>query len=149
MDSLQINTGEKRIPIVRDGENVGTITFNPSDAVFAEAFYKIYGELKVKHEEYKKRAAEFEDATDESGLPVNPEKRLAMWQEFNTFIKGCIDRVFGVGTSQIVFGDTISMDGLMFEQFLNGVTPYVQKERSQKIAQYTTPASAKRNKARK
>jgi hypothetical protein len=33
----------------------------------------------------------------------------------------------------------------MFEQFFSGVTPFVQTARSEKIAQYTTTASAKRN----
>jgi hypothetical protein len=46
-----------------------------------------------------------------------------------------VDAVFGDGTSQMVFGGAYTLD--VFEQFFNGIIPYVEKARANKVKKYT------------
>lgn len=144
-DTLQISTGEKRIPITRDGVSVGEIVFNPNDAVFAEKFYQLIAEFRETLTQYQNRAAELESntSTDENDMPVNMGERLTLLKEVCDFVKVKIDSLFGPGTSAMVFGDTMNPDS--FIQFFEGMTPFIQKARAQKVAQYTTPRKPKRN----
>jgi len=146
MDSLQITTGEKRIPIVRDGQNVGEIVFNPSDVLFAERFYKLIGEFDTRFAEYQEKAKTLVAVTekDKHDFPINTDAQIELTKEVCVYIKERIDILFGAGTSQIVFGDVLNVD--MFGDFFTGIQPHIQKARSEKIAQYTTVTSAKRNK---
>lgn len=135
MDNLQINTGEKRIAINGDPERV--LVFNPSDVAFAERFYRLVDDLQKKLTEYQPRSEAMEAVTkvDEYGVPVNMQDRIAFANEVCDYMRGQIDTLFGKGTSQIVFGDTRELD--MFDQFLNGLTPFIQKARSDKVKKYT------------
>jgi len=147
MDSLQINTGEKRIAINNDPTRM--LVFNPSDVIFAERFYKLIGEFEAKFTEYqtKAKAIEAVAANDANGFPVNTDERIALIKDACSYIKERIDILFGIGSSQIIFGDAMNLD--MFSEFFTGITPFIQQARSTKIAQYTTVASVKRNKHKK
>lgn len=141
MDSLQINTGEKRIAI--NGDEKRVLVFNPSDVAFAERFYRLINDFQSKLLEYKTRAESIEaqQATDENGLPINLSDRLTLMNDACVYIRQKIDELFGAGTSQIVFGDAMQLD--MFTQFFSGITPFIQKSRSAKLEKYTN-AKAKR-----
>src|SRR5690348_3582098 len=119
-NTLEITTAGKRIPIVRDGENVGVLAFNPDDVVFAEKFYRLYGELQQRFAEYQDRAVALESdgETDLNDLPVNLGERIALAKEACTFAYAQIDILFGAGTSAMVFGDTFLVTAI--EQFLRG-----------------------------
>ena len=134
MDSIQIDTGEKRIAINDDPERV--IVFNPHDVIFAEKFYRLIGEFETQLTEYQNRsnAIDAETTKDANGLPANMEARLSLLRETCGFIKSKIDYLFGEGTSQKAFGDATSLD--MFSQFFDGMTPFIKTARVQKIAQY-------------
>jgi len=41
----------------------------------------------------------------------------------------------GAGTSQIVFGESLNIDAVV--QFFEGIRPYMQKARAEKVAKYT------------
>lgn len=144
MDSLQINIGEKRIAI--NGDENRLLIFNPSDVLFAERFYKLIGEFETKLTEYQKRSAVLDanKSLDGNQIPANMGERLELQKESCNYCRENIDRVFGVGTSQIVFGDTLSLDAV--QQFFEGITRFIEPARTEKIQKYTTPASAKRNK---
>jgi hypothetical protein len=148
MDSIKISTGEYRIPVERDGSRVGEIAFNPSDVVFAEKFYRFYAELEKAQKDFQERGEKLDKNTalDEVGVPININERLEYLRDVNKLFRSQIDELFGVGTSQMVFGDYLSYDMDVYIQFFEGVSPLVQKTRADKIAEYTTPASAKRNK---
>jgi hypothetical protein len=149
MESLVINTGTKTIPIERDGQNVGSISFNPLDLAFVDRFQALYSDLKSKESEYRARADELDKNTalDENNMPMNANERMGYLLEVCEYMRGRIDNVFGVGTSQTVFGDTMKFE--VIEQFLSGVTPFINKARNDKVSQYTTLESAKRNKVTK
>jgi hypothetical protein len=69
------------------------------------------------------------------GVPVNMKEKLALMLDICYFMRGQMDSVFGVGTSQKVFGDANTLD--MFTQFFDGITPFIQKNRAEKMAKYT------------
>jgi hypothetical protein len=144
LDSLQINTGEKHIAI--NGDENRVIVFNPTDVIFAEKFYNLVGDFENKLTEYQRRGEVIDEnqVTDKKGVPSNLDERLALLREVCEYVRERIDHLFGIGTSQKAFGDTLSLD--VFQQFFTGITPFIQTTRAEKIAQYTTTASAKRNK---
>lgn len=146
MDSIKTSTGNKEVSIERDGKVTGVISFNPSDIVFAEKFYNLIGEFETKLAEYQSRSEELDSnkVVDAHGIPENLTARLALLRDACEYIRGRIDHLFGIGTSDKAFGDALNLE--MFTQFFTGITPFVQTVRAEKIAQYTTPASAKRRK---
>lgn len=135
MDSIQINTGEKRIAINGDSNNV--IIFNPTDVMFAERFYRLIGSFQKKLTQYQGEARELEKnvSQDEYGIPLNAPELLELTKSGCLFVRSEIDGLFGEGTSQKVFGDTLSMDA--FTQFFDGMSPFFQVARSDKLQKYT------------
>lgn len=144
MDSLKIQSGERRIAINDDPNRI--IVFNPQDVTFAEKFYRLIGEFENKSNEYRKQFEELEKVTDkdEHGFPVNMPERLEILRDVCEYINTQIDNLFGAGASEKAFNGAMELD--LYTQFFDGMTPFIQEARKEKIAKYTTPASAKRNK---
>ena len=142
MESLKIDVGEIRIAINDDPSLV--IAFNPQDVVFAEKFYNLIGEFENKLKDYKLQSDQLEKVTAKDGndLPINMDARIALLREVCEYIRGRIDYLFGAGTSQIAFGDVMAME--VFEQFFAGITPFFQKARAGKVAQYSNKTYQKR-----
>jgi hypothetical protein len=138
---LDISTGTIHIGISRDGKPAGEIAFDPSDVVFAEKFYRLMGEFDAKFAQYQERARAMDanTATNANGLPSNAGERIALAKEACLYIHAQIDNLFGVGTSHIVFGEALSLDAI--RQFFAGVTPYIQKNRAEKLQKYTNKKS--------
>ena len=128
MQSLKIDLGTVKLAVNDDPEKV--IEFNPTDVGMAERFYELISEFNVKKEEYQKKSFELD--------PENVEGGLSLLHEICEYMRGKIDYVFGDGTSQKAFGNAMVLD--MFEQFFAGITPYIQKARSEKVKQYTNRA---------
>lgn len=135
MQSLQINTGEIKLAINDDPNRV--IAFNPSNALFAERFYNLMGDFKSRLIEYRVRMDELEKHgdTDENGIVLNIQEHIDIVKEANNFMRAKIDDLFGVGTSQTVFGDALVMDA--FTQFFEGILPFIQQARKDKINKYS------------
>jgi len=146
-ESITIDTGEVELLINQDPNRV--IRFNPTDLNFAERYYKLIGGFHEKQKEFEDREIEIKKITgkDANGMPLNFATLAALDHEVFAYTRAQIDEVFGPGTSQTAFGDTVNSEVL--EQFLTGVSPYFKKARVQKIEQYTTPASAKKNKRKR
>lgn len=138
MDNLQIITGEKRIPIVRDSVPAGELVFNPSDVLFAEKFYRLLGDFQSKTKDFEAKEKEIEKTTgnDANGIPLNAGARIELVKEICTYFHEQIDWVFGANTSAMVFGGVCSFDAI--EQFFLGVQPFIQTARSAKLEKYTT-----------
>lgn len=132
MDSIKITTGEKHIVIERDGVSVGEIRFNPTDVLFAERFYHAMNETQSKVTQYGSKIEAL--PRDDKGLPVDMGEGLKLLHETCDEIKVMIDSVFGPGTSQLVFGDTLNLD--MFPQFFDGFAPFFKSARAEKIQPY-------------
>ena len=133
MDNLRIDTGVKRVTVNDDPNRV--IEFNPTDVAFAERFYSVIRDFEVKQVEYQRRGQELDiQALDANGLPANVGAGLALLREACEFMRERIDSVFGVGTSQKAFGDALTLD--MFEQFFEGIMPFIQTARSEKMTRH-------------
>ncbi|HHV51798.1 MAG TPA: hypothetical protein GXX54_08930 [Clostridiales bacterium] len=141
---MKINTGTIRIPIERDNVMVGEIEVNPEDVVFAEKFYGLINELKAKEQEYGERLKGLENSNevDEYGFPKSAETLIKISREICEYMRKRIDDVFGLGTSDIVFGKANTLD--MFSQFFNGLTPYVTNAREKKIGKYLGNRASRR-----
>jgi len=135
MQSLQINTGEIRLAINDDPNRV--IVLRPNDAIFAEKFYKMLGNFQHQFTEYqsKANAVESKTATDDNDIPLNTGERIDLLKEVCQYAHAQIDELIGVGTSQIVFGDSLNIDAIV--QFFEGIRPYVQTARAEKVAKYS------------
>ena len=134
MDSLQINSGIIELCINNDASRV--IRFNPADVLFAERFYNLIGDFQSTLMHYQSKILELEKVTetDENDVPLNAGERLEVIKDVSGYIRKQIDALFGAGTSQTVFGDSLSLDA--FQQFFEGITPYIQKARASKVAKY-------------
>ena len=135
MQFLQINTGEIRLAINDDPNRV--IVLRPNDAIFAEKFYKMLGSFQEKFTEYQGRAVAVESKTeaDANDIPLNTGERIELLKEICQYAHGQIDELIGVGTSQIVFGDSLNIDAIV--QFFEGIRPFVQTARAEKVAKYS------------
>lgn len=142
MDSIHIDTGVKRIMINDDPNNV--IEFNPADVAFAERFYGLLKDFEAKQAEYQRRAQEANEKNDldENGIPVNLVENMTLMREACEFMRGKIDYLFGTGTSQKVFGDTLVLD--QFAQFFQGMTPFIKSARQDKVDRYQKQPHGKR-----
>ena len=135
MENLNINTGEIKLMINEDPERV--IEFNPDDIGFINEFYNLISEFDKKEKEYIERTEEAAKNTevDQYGIPKNTGDTLKILKDFCEYMRTQIDCIFGEGTSDTAFGTTNTID--MFAQFFEGITPYVEKKRREKISQYT------------
>ena len=126
MDTIRVSSQALRIAINDDPERV--LTFNPNDAGFAQRFYSLVDRLE---NERKKFHSQLTDAADPvaMGRQVNAKEL-----EVLHLLRDELDAVFGAGTSQMVFGDTLDLD--MVCQLLEGLTPFVRKARTERMAQY-------------
>jgi hypothetical protein len=140
MDSIRIETGEKRIVINDDPNRV--IVLNPSDMLFAEKFYQLIREFEEKSLEYetKRKAIEATTERDTYGLPVNAKEYIDLLHETCQYFRDKIDWLFGAGTSQMVFGDALNIDAIT--QLFQGLTPYFTSAREAKITPYFAPKPA-------
>lgn len=144
MDTIRIDTGEKRIMVNDDPNRV--IVFNPSDTLFAERFYNLIGELETKSREYESRGKEIDSCNelDGYGIPVNTAEHIDFLKEICTYMREKIDTLFGKGTSQAAFGDAMAIE--MFEQFFEGITPFIKTARAKRVGKYTNTATRKKHK---
>lgn len=140
MPNININDGTIRLTINDDPSRV--ISFNPADVGFATRFYELIEEFDTKRQEYHGRALALDkqsDVLEKNGLPVNGKKGLELLSEMCEYLRGSIDRVFGDGTSKAAFGDANTLT--MFEQFFDGISPFIVAARQSKTEKYLTPSA--------
>ena len=143
MDSIRIDTGVKKI-LINDGPEF--IEFNPNDVSFAEKFYSLISEFEAKMVEYQARSDEIDanKEVDAHDIPVNFGALITLMRDVCEFVRERIDHLFGAGTSQKCFGDALNLN--MFEQFFDGITPFIQRARTEKVNKYTPPPVSKKRK---
>lgn len=137
MESEQnsINIKQKRISINNDPNRV--IIFDPTDILFAEKFYRLAGEFEEQQGKYEKQMRELgsDHRVDQHGIPLNFLQRIEVAKTACQFMRDQIDILFGSGTSQMVFGNALSLDAI--SQFFTGIKPYIQQARREKVSKYT------------
>lgn len=132
MSQLQISTGAVKLDIIRDGENVGVFKFNPRDIGEAQRYGKVVAEMESKKVDYLKTAVEL-DESDDVGSKID------FLAEYVGDLRKDIDKIYGEGTSQLVFGNALNID--MFFDFLSSLAPYYKQASSERTAKYKNKAS--------
>jgi hypothetical protein len=126
MDVLRIDTGVKKIQI-NDGPDF--IEFNPTEVNWGRRYEKMREEVKMRMDDMSARITVIEQSE-------NPaiEEISELRDEVCLFIREKIDILFGSGTSQKVFGD--SMSEYAIASFLEGITPFIQAGRETLVTKY-------------
>lgn len=126
MDVLRIDTGVKKIQI-NDGPEF--IEFNPTEVNWGRRYEKMRMDVKLRMDDLSAKIAEIEKSKD-----PNVEEISKLRDEVCLFIREKIDILFGSGTSQKVFGD--SMSEYAIASFLEGITPFIQAGRETLVTKY-------------
>ena len=132
MVDILISSGAKSVNIVRDGEKVGVFTFNPKDVKEAQRHSEIVAEMEVKREKYIEKATELDKGND-------VQAKIDFLAEFIADIHNDIDKVYGSGTSKMVFGDTLELD--MISDFLRSLAHHYTKASEERTAKYKKKTS--------
>ena len=154
VQSLRIETGEIRLAINGDPSQI--VAFNPRDVLFAEKMYALIQDLQDEQKKLKEKQVQLESVTerDVHGLPLNAVAILQMQKDVDGYIRSKIDNIFGAGTSQKAFGDvscTVPISDSVpcaAEQFLAGVTPFIQSARKEKMSKYMAHPVGKTRRSR-
>ena len=123
MDSL--NIAGKAVRLCIDNDESRVIEFYPTDVSFAENFYALAAEFEERQNDIKARSA---------AIAEGDGSKLALTREAFAFLREGIDRTFGPGTAQTVFGSRDSV--AMAARFFRGVTPYIRKARQGELDRY-------------
>lgn len=125
MESLKIRTGSISLQILDDaGMERGVFTFNPEDIESAKRVIGLQQELERKQSELDTKAESCE--TD--------EEKVNLLIEAVDYLEDLIDKCFGAGTSNLLFGDAKTLS--MFSDFFEGITPYYEKASKARMAKY-------------
>jgi hypothetical protein len=135
MDILRVDTGSKKIQI-NDGPDF--IEFNPTEVNWGRRYEKMRVEVKLRMDDLSAKIAVLEKNDDPA-----IEEISKLRDEVCLFIREKIDILFGAGTSQKVFGD--SMSEYAIASFLEGITPFIQAGRETLVSKYM-PKERKKHK---
>ena len=154
MDTLKINTGEKRLAVSVDGVNGREIVFNPNDVLFIEKLHRLYRVAMEQAREWDRREPEISAAiqaipVDENGVPETVDPAVDPLVEINRFMRKQIDDLFGAGTSEAIFGAAVYRNPSIYLQLVEGVKPYIEQVREQRVQQYIAPIPKAKRKPRK
>lgn len=132
MESLQIRTGAISLRILDDlGEERGIFKFNPEDIESAKQVLSLQQELTEKQKEFEDRSEQCE--TD--------DEKIELLSESVAYFRNLVDKCFGDGTSDLVFGDANSLS--MFYDFFEGIMPYYENASKKRMAKYSKPKTKK------
>lgn len=147
-NNINITTGIVRLTVNHDESKI--ISFDPTDLIFAEKFYRLIAQLEKQLHDFRVRsiAIEANKTLDENDVPVNIKERLDLLRDTCQFLREKIDDVFGENTSQNAFGTAMNLD--MFAQFIDQITPYVKDNRATRVNKYmSAPVKSRASKKAK
>lgn len=123
---INIETGVESIDVTRNGEIVGQIKFSTSDP----ALLRRLREVQTKADDLMKDSKL--DSSDDLDAQLDEADRL------DKEMRSLLDWAFGAPVSDMVFGDsycfTTSGGVTGMEQFLAGVTPYIEQAFKREVA---------------
>ena len=116
---LSIDTGVKKIEIIRNGEHVGDVEFSLSDPALLSRLRDVAKKAEAIQAESKLSELDDIDAQLDEAKRIDKEMR------------DLLDWAFGASVSDIVFGNsfcfTTSGGVTAIEQFLTGVMPFIEE----------------------
>ena len=127
MASIKIETGLKTYDIEDENGNIrGQITINPKDMSFFGKAMKMRDTI-----------LHYMDNLDVNDSTKTEQQIIDIFDNTDKIIKEEIDKLFGEGTSIIIFGQQSSLstiNGVTFvERFLSAFMPIIQEEFKQEI----------------
>lgn len=125
---LRINTGAQVIPIVRDGQQVGTISVNPYDVGFVDKFYRALTNYETLAADIADQMAALKQK-DVGGV-------IALTLRVADQVRADIDNLFGPGTADLIIGPGAAGTPDIYAQFYNGLSELIGPERRQQMEQY-------------
>jgi hypothetical protein len=134
MKSLNIGNNKIRLAINDDENRI--IEFDPNDVNFINRYYSMIANFEIKQKEFMDKAAEIDKITtyNSFGMKVSDIEGSKLTLEMCEYMREQIDFVFGDGTSDTVFEDTIHPG--MINEFLSGIAEYISSSRNSKIEKY-------------
>lgn len=135
MEKLRIDSGVKKIEVNDAGE---CISIPINDSMFYERFSGFLNWLDRKHEEYRKRSEETAENGSESTKKGSVDIREVVSEQTKLSKEICVelDKLFGEGCCRKVFVDTEVPTLDLIDDFLEQITPLLEKfakERNEKI----------------
>lgn len=116
---LSIDTNVRSIDIVRNGEKVGKVSFSMSDPALLSRLRTV--SKKAEDIQANSKISELEDIDAQLDEAARIDKEM----------RKLLDWAFGSAVSDIVFGDSFcftTANGVTaMEQFLSGVTPFIEE----------------------
>lgn len=145
MESISIDFGIKKIAINNDPNNV--IEFNPTDVNFYKKWIGLLEFWKQNEKSLLEKSIDIDTRKKSQDMNISIQ---ALKEEGEIREKIChdifiqIDSIFGNETSKKVFGNLNSEHAI--GSFLEGVMPFINDARAQKIDQYLPVKKANRKK---
>lgn len=130
-NNLNISSGAVELTIDNDPGRV--IRFYPTDVEFAEGYFSLVAEFEKRQKEAERKLSEIRNGPGTEWEKIAQE--LEVSREVFNVIRSSIDRMFGPGTAQTVFGDRNNL--AMVAKFFRGVTPFIREARLKEIERYT------------
>ena len=127
-DIIEISTGLVTKTLHIDGKRDVVLEFNPEDVVWVERLNQIMDDLN-------KKAAEEKAAKENNQTAQSFQQGLQAHRDFCAFLDHAIDELFGEGKAKEIFGASISTPARM--SLLEGVSPYIEAKRYEKLAEYS------------
>lgn len=129
MRELIINTGTRKLEVVRDGEKVGVFIFNPDDIAESKKYIEFSERLADTKESRLKEA----EMLDEHGTKME----IAEYSEnLVRELRQEIDNIYNPGTSEMLFGDCINISTLT--DFFEQLQPYYAEASKARKEKYKT-----------
>ena len=137
MDSIRVNTGDKRIEVNDQGE---FIILRFSDQSFPNRVFAMIDRVQAVADNAKAEEAALKEQCGGDTDSFTYMKALAeMNEKIHRSIMAEVDEVFGPETCRKVFGDIVP-DLTLFEDFFNQMLPFFEtfgKERAEKLKKYS------------
>ena len=124
---LKMKSGKLTVPIYRDDEKTGTLSFNPGDLGFVNRFRDTIDVYDSAIKELRTRSAALAQEDDEG--------YLALIQEISQKLCDAIDNLFGSGTCDAAFGCLPSTPE-PFEDFFGALTELIRESRRSRLNRY-------------
>jgi len=142
MQNLSFDDGS--IKLAMQGDPNRLLVFNPTDYNLAAKFYKLVENSEIKSKEIQEKAK----PVDSSG---EQKEVISFFEETDHYFKGELDKVFGEGSSKIIFADvnvmsTASNGDFVLSNFLMSLYPHFQRASKSKVKNIVAANKPKRTK---
>lgn len=145
LSSLQIDLNTIKL-LINQGPDY--IEFNADDILFIEGFYNLIEQFQLKQIQYQNMMDKIDpEQTTPGGLPLSAGETIAAMKDICLFARAKIDEIFGMGSSQKLFGNSLAFAPI--EQFFTGISPYIKARRSAHLQEFLPPKAVRKPRKRK